>query len=208
MKLSALSVEQFCAETASDKAVPGGGSVAALSASLAVSLIEMVGQMTSRKAAKAGEELALDVAAALMGAANARVKLLELIDLDAAAFDSVMAAFSLPKTNDDEKKIRSEKIQAAYKNAVVPPISVVRMCNNLIPHVKTMMTKGDSNALSDSCVAARMLISAMWGGIYNVRINLGAIKDTEYVLEKTKEMELLEAETTKFSLQVQEYAKF
>lgn len=208
MKLSALSIEQFCDETASDKAVPGGGSVAALSAGLAVSLLEMVGQMTARKAAKAGEELKPEISKAIMSANTARSKFLELIDTDAAAFDTVMAAFAMPKTTDEEKKLRSEKIQASYKNAVLPPLTVVRMCNNLIPHIKTMLEKGDTNALSDSCVSAHMLVSAIWGGIYNVRINLSAIKDAEFVADKTNEIQLLEAEAIKFAGQIPAHAKF
>ncbi len=44
--LAKLPIDEFLAQTAAGTAVPGGGSVAALSAALAASLVEMVANLT------------------------------------------------------------------------------------------------------------------------------------------------------------------
>ena len=49
MEMKKMTLEQFCAETASNQPAPGGGSVSALAGALAASLAEMVAQLTVGK---------------------------------------------------------------------------------------------------------------------------------------------------------------
>ncbi len=194
MELTKLTLPQFSDQTAADVAVPGGGCVAALSANLGASLVEMVGLMTERKAKKQGVETDADVQEAMKITKHARDEFLKLIDKDAAAFDGCMQAFALPKGTEEEKAKRVAAIQESYKNAVKPPFTVAKHAMEMIKYARTMVEKGDQNALSDACVAVRMLNAAAWGGIYNVKINLSAIKDEQFVAEKTAEIQAIEKE--------------
>ncbi|MEG1923703.1 MAG: cyclodeaminase/cyclohydrolase family protein, partial [Clostridia bacterium] len=132
MKLYERSVMEFCNDVAADIPVPGGGSVAALNAALGASLIQMVGNMTARKAVKNEVEIDYEVSNAIIKCKNAQEELIELIEKDSAAFNKVMAAMKLPKTNSDEKLIRSAAIQESYKTAVMPPLTVAMMAYDLI----------------------------------------------------------------------------
>ncbi|NQT55167.1 MAG: cyclodeaminase/cyclohydrolase family protein, partial [Desulfobacteraceae bacterium] len=49
MALTDLSIKEFLVKTASNSPVPGGGSIAALSAAVAASLSEMVARLTIGK---------------------------------------------------------------------------------------------------------------------------------------------------------------
>jgi len=46
---------------------------------------------------------------------------------------------------------------------------------------KTAIDKGNPNALSDGGVAALMAFAGLQGAIFNVQINLGSIKDQQFV---------------------------
>lgn len=208
MKLSQFTLPQFSAETAADKAVPGGGCVAALSGNLGASLIEMVGHMTERKAKKLGETFDAEVQKALEIATKEKEAFLQLIDQDAAAFDGCMQAFALPKATEEEKAVRKAAIQKAYQNATVPPYTVATKAVELMECARIMVLKGDQNALSDACVGTRMLVSAAWGGIYNVKINLSAITDEAFVAKKSEEVAALEARLETYTHDILDHVSF
>ena len=55
------------------------------------------------------------------------------------------------------------------------------------------VAKGNSNAVSDGLVAAMMARTAVLSALLNTKINLGSIKDEEFVREysgKVKDLEL------------------
>jgi formiminotetrahydrofolate cyclodeaminase len=183
---------QFCDATSADVAVPGGGSVSALSASLGASLVEMVGNMTARKAQKNGVELDTEIAEGTKKAAESRTRLQQLIDEDAQSFDCVMAAFTLPKNTDEEKETRRKSIQQAYMGAIKPPVEVVKISYGLLKYAVAMIKKGDPNALSDAAVGLRMLHAGLFSAAYNVRINLSSLQDENEVTKLAVQMEKIE----------------
>ncbi|MBW2540344.1 MAG: cyclodeaminase/cyclohydrolase family protein, partial [Deltaproteobacteria bacterium] len=104
-----LTIPEFLKKTASNTPVPGGGSVAALSAAVAASLAEMVAHLTI---GKKGLEAAGDEMKAIVSMASVyRETLLNDIDRDSDAFNQVMAAFKLPKNTEEEVKQRHLAIQ-------------------------------------------------------------------------------------------------
>ena len=58
---------------------------------------------------------------------------------------------------------------------------------------KTVVLKGNQNAVTDGAVAAMQARTAVHGAFYNVKINLGSIKDEEFVKDAQKQMEEIES---------------
>ncbi|MBU2699402.1 formiminotetrahydrofolate cyclodeaminase [Sporomusaceae bacterium BoRhaA] len=181
------SITGFLAELKSDSPAPGGGSAAALVGAIGAALGIMVGNLTisSAKYEAVHEEsrkLALDLEECLAA-------LEQDIDKDTAAFTQVMKVYKLPKSTDEEKRMRSQAIQEALKAASNLPFEVAKACLNVLELSERMLSIGNVNAASDAAVAGRMAQAAMWSAIYNVRINLGSIKDTDFVSDMKGKVE-------------------
>ena len=193
--LSNSTIENYLDKAAAGTAVPGGGSVAALNGALAAGLIEMVAHLTIGK--KGYEAVEEEMKALAAEAANLRSKLTESIDKDADAYTEVMAAYKLPKTTDEEAAVRKEKIQYAIKHAALVPLAVARDAVAVINLAGEAIRKGNKNAASDGAVAAMNARTGALAAIYNVRINLGSIKDERFVNELTQEVKELESQVIK-----------
>lgn len=177
------SITEFLTELKSDSPAPGGGSAAALVGAIGAALGIMVGNLTvsSAKYEAVHEEsrkLALDLEDCLAA-------LEKYIDEDTEVFTKVMKAYKLPKSTDEEKRIRSQVIQEELKAASNLPFEVAKACLKVLELSKKMLTIGNANAASDAAVAGRMAQAAMWSAIYNVRINLSSIKDNDFVNDMT-----------------------
>ena len=185
-----LSITEFLQQTASAEPLPGGGCTAALNAALAASLAEMVANLTiGRKEFQAVEEEMQKIAQA---AADLRKKMQNDIDNDAQAYQAVLAAFKLPKQTDDEKKQRSDAIQLAFKSAAKVPMSVARDALIIMDLASQAIARGNPNAVTDGVVAVLAARTAALAAAYNVKINLGAVKDSDFVEELSREVEDLE----------------
>ena len=188
--LKDLSITEFLQQTASAEPLPGGGCTAALNAALAAGLTEMVANLTiGRKEFQSVED---DMKKIAQAAADLRQKLEIDIDNDAQAYQAVLAAFKLPKQTDDEKKQRSDAIQLAFKSAAKVPMSVARDALIIMDLASRAIARGNPNAVTDGAVAVLAARTAALAAAYNVKINLGAIKDSDFVEELSREVEDLE----------------
>jgi formiminotetrahydrofolate cyclodeaminase len=193
--LKDLTITEFLKQTASAEPLPGGGCTAALSAALAASLTEMVANLTiGRKEFQAVEDEMKKIAQA---AANLRKKLQNDIDNDAQAYREVLAAFKLPKNTDDERKQRSSAIQQAFKTAAMVPLEVARDALKIMDLTSRAIANGNQNAVSDGAVGVLASRTAALAALYNVKINLSAVKDPNFVEELTREGENLENQIIK-----------
>jgi len=185
------SIVDFLAATASSEPVPGGGSIAALSGSLAAALGEMVGRLTT------GKEKYVAVEEEMLGLMEAfkahQTAFVDFIDEDAASFDGVMQAFKMPKASEEEKKARSEAIQLGMKTAAAVPMAVATRCLEMMSPIDAIVTRGNANAVTDGAVAAMMCRTAGLSALLNVRINLAAIKDEDFVSSMTLDCNALES---------------
>lgn len=192
MSLSELTVSGFVSELASDSPAPGGGSVAALVASLGSALNSMVASLTvgkekyrdnwenMEKVKKEGDEL--------------HGRFLELMEADTEAFNIFMAALKMPKSSDEEKVLRSEAIQNATRKAIDVPFETMRQCSNVVRLAKEASEKGNPNAITDAGTAAVLARAAAVSASYNVKINLMGLKDKDFVAKASAEMaEILNA---------------
>lgn len=179
--------ESFYDQVASSAPAPGGGSVAASAGALAAALTAMVCRLTVSKKqyAEVKDELAdiRDRADAL------RRELEKLIDDDKKAFTAVMDAFKLPKSTPEEVAVRDAAIESATKYAAEVPLTVMKTTLEVLHLAKVVAIKGNQNSLSDAGVAGLMGHTAVEGAGYNVRINLGTLKDQPYVEGMRREVQ-------------------
>ncbi len=184
-----MKVREFVDLVASDAPVPGGGSVSALVAGISAALLEMVTNLTiGRKKYAEHEEEMQKLRVEFI---ELREKFLELMEEDAASYEVVMKAFTLPKSTDEEKILRSQAIQDGLYGAALIPLEVAKTCLLTMESVEEVLVKGNKSAYSDVKVAGVMLRSALYGACYNVQINIEGLKDADRALELEKEIDKL-----------------
>jgi formiminotetrahydrofolate cyclodeaminase len=71
-------------------------------------------------------------------------------------------------------------IQKAYRNATLPPQLVCQQSIQLLDYSKTLLLKGNPNAMSDAGVAAFLADAALAGGLLNIGINLVAVTEKNF----------------------------
>lgn len=189
-----LKVRDFIAELSSDSPAPGGGSAAALAGALGAALSAMVCRLTVDNEKFAAVDA--EVRSILKQSEQLQQQLLKDIDEDALAFEAVMAAFKLPKATDAEKAARLSAIQQALKTAADKPFSVAESCLSVLELAVRILPIGNPNAASDAAVAGLMANAAVQGALFNVKINLGSIKDEAYVKETRSRMQALNEKAT------------
>jgi len=193
MTLTALTVTALLEAFRSHEPTPGGGSAAALSGAVGASLLAMVAGLPKPRAATE-EDVERLVAAGARCTALAR-RLEELIDRDSAAYDLVVGAFRMPKSTDEEKAARGAGIQRAMQAATEAPLDVMRACSDAIEQGAVVAAFGNRNASSDVQVGLELLGAGLRGAKLNVEINLGSVKDAEFVSRAHAEADRLEAES-------------
>ena len=174
-RLVRMSVAGFTAETASESAAPGGGSVSALMGALGAALATMVANLSAHKRGwdERWKEFS-DVAEqgqALIG------ELLALVDEDTAAFNRIMDAFSLPKGTEEEKAARGRAIEEATLYAASVPLRTMEASLKALPLALEMARKGNPASASDAGVAALAAVAGIRGARLNVRINAAGLSD-------------------------------
>ena len=204
-KLSDLSIKEFLSVTAGSDPVPGGGSVSALCGSLSAALGHMVAQLTiGKKKYAVVEEKMKEMAAVFKSYLD---ELTEDIDKDSEAYNLVFSAFQLPKETDEEKAVRSQKIQEATKIAAEVPLQVAQKTCKMMEYIHDVAKSGNQNAVTDACVAMMCARTAVLGALLNVRINLSSIQDAEFVINLKMESDRLEKEAIEKETHLLEWIK-
>ena len=191
MKLVDMTLTEFADTTASDSPAPGGGSVSALQGALGAALASMVCALTLGKKKYADVQ---DLAeAAKDKAEKIEREYLDIIDRDTEAFNAVSAVFAMPKETEEEKKARSAAMQEALKLCTVTPLEMMQLALEGIKLIESVNGKLNASAASDLGCAVLSLKSALQGAWLNVLINIGGIRDEEFVnATRDKGQKLLE----------------
>ena len=198
--LKDLTVEGFVDVTASDAPAPGGGSVSALAGALAAALAEMVANLTVGKAKYAEVEGEMKELAA--SGAALRKELVEDIQKDSTSFNLYMDAIGMPKDTDEEKAARREAMQNGLKAAAQVPLSVAETAYKIFPIAEAVESRGNTNAVTDGLVAAMMARTAVIGALFNVKINLGSIKDEAFVADLSAKVKSLEEQAIAYEQKI------
>ncbi|MCS6936076.1 MAG: cyclodeaminase/cyclohydrolase family protein [Candidatus Bipolaricaulota bacterium] len=174
-----LRITDFLERLAAATPTPGGGSAAALTASLAASLVAMVAALTQKARPASDPELAAQMGEICEEARRWRDRFLRLADEDALAFEGVLAAYRLPK--DPERERRESAIQAALRQATEIPYEVALGARRVLELAEVVALKGLKSAWSDAGAGIYLAEAALQAALLNVAINIKSIKDEEFV---------------------------
>ena len=191
-QLTAMSVKGFADETARESPAPGGGSVSAYMGALGASLATMVANLSAHKAGwdDRWEEFSRWADKGI----ELQAELLHLVDADTEAFNGIMAALSMPKGNDEEKRLRAEAIEQATENAAQVPLETMKCACKVFEVCRAMAIEGNPNSVTDAGVGALAARSAVLGAGLNVKINAAGLADKTRAAELIAEAEKIAAE--------------
>lgn len=184
MLLSEYRIKEFVDELASKSPAPGGGSASALVGAIGTALVSMVSNLSCGKEKfKDKEGLLVEI---LEEARRIKESLINLIDKDAEAFNRVARAAKMPRTTEEEKKLKSEAMEQALKEATLVPLSVMEESFKALKLHEKALGNTTTAAISDIGVGIQCLKTALYGGWLNVKINLKSVKDEEFVKDVEK----------------------
>jgi len=192
-----MTLTKFLEAACSSSHVPGGGNVSAVVGAMGGSMIAMVANLTL---GKKGYEEYQDQTQEILNAVLKAIETLKTLTIkDMEAFDDYMKAFRLPKNTDEEKKGRTDAIQAAAKIATMVPLSICRACLALIKEANKLSRFGNKMAISDVGVGAYVCEAALRACMLSVDINLPTIKDPVFVSDVKNERARLFTEAAELS---------
>ncbi len=172
-----LTCKEFALETASESPAPGGGSVSAYMGAMGAALATMVANLSSHKA---GWDSKWEYFSNYAEKGQAIIaELLHLVDEDTQSFNKIMEAFSLPKSTELEKQIRSKAIQDATQYATEIPLRTMEVAFSALDVVEAMVKDGNPNSISDAGVGALAIRACVTGAFMNVKINAKDLKDRD-----------------------------
>jgi glutamate formiminotransferase/formiminotetrahydrofolate cyclodeaminase len=106
--------------------------------------------------------------------------LLGLVEEDTKAFNAIMSAFQLSKSNDEEKKARTVAIQSATRYATEVPFKVMEVTFQSFDLIHAMTKEGNPNSITDAGVGALCARAAVHGAFLNVKINAAGLSDKAF----------------------------
>src|SRR5207245_3358757 len=171
--------EAFVAAVAAATPTPGGGSVSALAAALAAALGEMVCGLTLKRESHKMHYKSVEESLARLSCLRRR--LLENVDRDAASYEAVRAAMKSPKPTEADKVARARAIEEPSKNAAMVPLETAEMASETSRRIAALGAITIPQAASDLAVALHLAAAAERGAVENVRANLPAIRDREWL---------------------------
>jgi len=193
-------LQTYIDDAASGKPAPGGGSVSACVGALGAALVSMVCNLTIGKERFAPVE---DTVRELVARSeDCRARLEQLLQDDTTAYNDVIVGYRMPKDTDEQQAARTQHIQAALKHAANVPLEIARTALEVCGLAKVAAEVGNPAAVTDAAIGAILGESAAQGGALNVKINLGSIKDEDYVAACRQELDELLAEAAPLRAEV------
>ncbi|MBI1341885.1 MAG: glutamate formimidoyltransferase [Terrimonas sp.] len=192
-KLVKMPLNAFADETASESPAPGGGSIAAYIGALGASLATMVANLSSHK--RGWDDRWETFSDWAERGQYYKDVLLQLVDLDTAAFNRIMGAMGMAKSTEAEQSARNKAIQEATRYAIEIPFKVMETAAESMDLIKAMAVGGNPNSVSDAGVGALCARSAVLGAFMNVRINAAGYADKEFVTEMISRGKKIENKT-------------
>lgn len=169
-----LSINEFSEKLFSKEPVPGGGGASALVGALAVSLGAMAANLTLGKEKYA--EYTEELNANLKKAEKLRLRLLELIEEDAAGFGEINKAYKV-KPRDEAQ------IEKALVSAATPPLKMMEAIKEVIDILIVFSDKTSVLVVSDVGVGAKLAEAALKSAYLNVVVNVKLMKDEKAAAE-------------------------
>ena len=173
-------VEPFLEQLAAPTATPGGGSAAAAAGAMAAGLAHMVASMSRGK--KAYLQYESELSGAIARLSQLREELKAAVDADAESYNSVMKAYKQAKESANGDGL----IDSALKLATSVPLGVAERAHEVGKIAEKLGPITNPNMRSDLTTASALAQAAVTGALANVEINLGSLKDVDFIA-KTNE---------------------
>jgi formiminotetrahydrofolate cyclodeaminase len=173
---------------ASATPAPGGGSAAALTGATGVSLLLMAIGIRLAKPGDATQASALSEAADRLRSLQPAI--VSLIDRDAEAYSSVVAAMRLPLDR------RKAAYDSAMRGATEVPLETMRACRGALRDAATVARYCTKSTRGDVGVAIELLLAAVRGAGLTIDANLGSLSDPDYADRVRDERQRLESESS------------
>lgn len=171
-----MEIKKFLEKVSSATPTHGGGSASALAGTLSASLILMTAGLSLKKGRLKEKEIR-EIRKKVL---TIQKRLFRAIEEDAQSYEAVGKAFHLPKDTEKERRARSKVIQNAYRQATITPQLVCQQSIELLEYSNMLILKGNPNTLSDVGVAAFLADTAVKGGLLNIGINVGPVRDKSF----------------------------
>lgn len=105
------------------------------------------------------------------------------------------------------KESRTLHIQHATKQAALVPLEIAQRAMALMDTIAYTTRRGNKNAVTDGCISMMTCRTAVLGALLNVRINLGAIHDSEFVDDLASKCHTMEAQAMQKEQDLYEWVK-
>lgn len=184
-------LDAYLERLASDAAVPGGGSAAALVASFGAALTAMVARIARRNPRNAASAEALD--AIVEAADSLRAEIAEARLRDEEAFAAVVAAQALPKDTEAANAARRQALDDALARAAEEPLRATALSLQVLELLEKVLEFPIQSLSSDVGSAAEFAGAALASAAYNVRINHRFMRDPDVVALQERALQEREA---------------
>lgn len=165
-----------------------GGSAASSVAAISVSLAQFIFELQAGK--KRYEKQEEHIQAGIRKAASLQNDLLELIEIDASAFEPVLPLYRLPQKTADEKAIREEKLNAGLAGASQPPYEMMLKIAETVDLYEQLEGLNLAGSLKvDVVIGLDIAIAALKSSKNSSMINIVGITDEELKKELTEKVE-------------------
>lgn len=185
---SNYSVRDLLDAFSSTAPAPGGGAAAALTGALGISLLLMAAGIRSSRPTDPADSSAL--ADATDQLRSLRPTIAALVDRDAEAYTSVIAALRLPVDDGDRRRAA---IDSAMRAATDVPLEIMRACRRALHDAPIVAAHSIRSTHGDVGVAIELLRAATRSAGVTIDANLASLKDAEYAAAVKTERERLDA---------------
>lgn len=175
------SLDEFLGLVAAREPAPGGGAVAAVTVSLAASLVTMAARYSVRQF-PAGAQVVAD-------AGQWRRRALRLADDDAQAYRAVIAAYEA--THGEAPADRRERLRLTLRRAAEVPLEITVVGVATARAGAALVTDGNNRVVGDGAAGVLLADAAVRSAAHLVTINVrNGGCDEELVRQATRNVEL------------------
>jgi len=198
-ELASLIDEHFLDALASAEPVPGGGSAAAVAGAIAAGLASMVARLTL---SPRYEQVRGAIETTLAASEDLRRRLASLARQDMSAYMSFSRAQRLPRASEEERRLRTTRMQEALRECTLVPLQIAAACREVLQLCPMLVEKGNPAAITDVGVAALLAEAALRGAGLQVEVNLAWLKDEAFIAEQRQRLAAILAGTAELKEQI------
>jgi formiminotetrahydrofolate cyclodeaminase len=181
---------------AAPKPVPGGGSVAVMTACLGTALVQKAFAISL---VRTGAKVPLDELIAL------DKNLRACADLDAAGYDDYVRAVRLPRSNAAEQAVREKVMEEAIVRATSIPIHAVELIHGIVLFSLRRLSSVDKAVVTDAIAGIRLLNASAQALLDTAQSNLKKIANTMLADRLTDQCETLRQSTSNAELELTKF---